>query len=35
MLAALIIMRFLPDGLSYYVRAAMLRRRKARPEGAR
>jgi branched-chain amino acid transport system permease protein len=34
MLAALVIMRFLPDGLSYYVRAALLRRHKARPRGA-
>jgi branched-subunit amino acid ABC-type transport system permease component len=35
MLAALLIMRFLPDGLSYYVQAALLRRRKARPEKSR
>jgi len=35
MLAALVIMRFLPDGLSYYARAALLRRRKARPEAGR
>lgn len=35
MLAALIIMRFLPDGLSYYVRALLQRRSKTRPEGTR
>jgi branched-chain amino acid transport system permease protein len=34
MLAALVIMRFLPDGLSYYLQAALLRRRKARPESS-